>query len=384
MNTDNTAASKGWNDDSLLDWLNDLICFDFILEIQNRLKNQEAQGYITAFLKLLAPVYTYELLTTLINLGWIDKANLPRTEYKQIQAEREHAVKRRFATSSRSVRASESMGLSFLRSHFDLNIVVSGETLMDTNFESYVDNIKDTDHWNALFLMPRSIIASICQKADLPFDHMQDTLSTEIDGIAHHAEERLDLERYIYSVAQLFRHARHLNESDRYFILYRYRLVSSIFVMEEIMPRLEIVVGENTFFDTKKFFRKYKALVIDIIGNELSSLNTCFATNLKNAIDHEIKNKGFFKLNRRIRDNLHYTSYDELTDDELAIIDEYQDIYLKIIKAAFEKCLYVCLDKQTRKHTQFLRLCQNKGMSTEEINKHFLRNFIKFLCHGDF
>ena len=63
-------------------------------------------------------------------------------------------------------------------------------------------------------------------------------------------------------------------------ILYRYRLVTSAIRRGKAVPDFNIRIGETKVFDIKAFMRKYRAVVICIIGSELKAMNTEFAQSI--------------------------------------------------------------------------------------------------------
>lgn len=49
----------------------------------------------------------------------------------------------------------------------------------------------------------------------------------------------------------------------------------------------------------------------------------------------------FFRLIEKCRDNIHYGFYNELTNEELNILNSYQDVYLNYVINKFEKYLKI-------------------------------------------
>lgn len=52
---------KPWSLDAVAEIIGDLFCFDWILEIKRRMKNDEAKAYVSNFLRILAPIYVHEI-----------------------------------------------------------------------------------------------------------------------------------------------------------------------------------------------------------------------------------------------------------------------------------------------------------------------------------
>lgn len=59
---------KPWSLDTVAEIIGDLFCFDWILEIKRRMKNDEAKAYVSNFLRILAPIYVHEIAKALDRL----------------------------------------------------------------------------------------------------------------------------------------------------------------------------------------------------------------------------------------------------------------------------------------------------------------------------
>ena len=94
------------------------------------------------------------------------------------------------------------------------------------------------------------------------------------------------------------------------------------------------IVGKLNF-DFEKFFMKIKAIVIEIIGNDRNNCNYEIINKLLSINNDTIDNK-FFKINRKVKDNIHYGKTNEITEKEIKIVNEYQDIYLKNVIDIFD------------------------------------------------
>ena len=152
--------------------------------------------------------------------------------------------------------------------------------------------------------------------------------------------------------------------------------------IEAAFPSFSISVGDDCTISLTKFFRKYKALIIEIIGEELKNMDTVFSNNIKSSLDAHITNKKFWTLNRTLRNNLHYVKTQSLTQDELKVVDQYQPIYLSIINTHILKELNIKVDKECITMTNFLKACQRKGLSKTDIEKYYYFYYVKFLITG--
>ena len=79
-----------------------------------------------------------------------------------------------------------------------------------------------------------------------------------------------------------------------------------------------IDIGNNCVICLKKFFRKYKAIIIEIVGKELKNMDTEFCYNIKRSLESDIQN-----------------------------------------------------DKECKRMTEFLNACQQKGLTKSDIDKYY-------------
>ena len=130
-----------------------------------------------------------------------------------------------------------------------------------------------------------------------------------------------------------------------------------------MLPTVKIEISGTSIIDVRTFMRKWKAVIIEIIGNEIKGLNTDFGERTKTEIEQQITNKSFFPLNRKIRNNLHYRMVENLSSEEISIIDCYQNLYLQIFESTISKQLNISIDKECKNMTNFLR----KQLTNKEV-----------------
>ena len=68
--------------------------------------------------------------------------------------------------------------------------------------------------------------------------------------------------------------------------------------------------------------------------NKLLKMNTKFSNNILVEINHKVDKK-FYSINRRMRDNIHYSEISIFSKDEIDFLDKNQNIYLDIIYKHF-------------------------------------------------
>ena len=383
METPTKATSlDNWSTEAIFEMVNDMVCFHFMLELMRRIKNIEVKGYVSSFLKLLAPIYIYELVCTLDKIGAISRKDTIATPvWEFIDRERQRAVKNIITKSSRAEDAVNEMGIDFSREIYDMNIVVSGTSLIDMNYEQYADPVDNRELWDQLFSTPQALLSafsSALARAGFQFDFLNilGSLDEHLTEIAQKLEQYLNCTRYTYPSCRLFSNAKGLTEDDRILILYRHRLTLSATIIPDIFPNFSMTMGDIKFVDTAKFFRKYKAIVIEILGLQFRQESTTFTSEIMNDLSSLIADASFYRLNRAIRNNLHYETNHILSAEELSIVDRYQNVYLGTVAQHFNSCLTIDIDKGCRRATNYFKACLDKGWSKEEIDR---RSYLRYL-----
>lgn len=376
----------GWTIETITEMVNDWMAFEFILELKRRMKNVEAKNYLSSFLMTIAPVIVYEVAESLELMGIVSKKTFfnPGMD-KRVQKEREKFVKRIIVKSSQPQLIEKEMGLNFKEKVYDINILVRDNELMDMNYELFNRNIKeDFEFWDSLFGLPKGLINTLlsCLNVNKRIEDVYEAIDGTLNELAEKMEQELACERYSYSVQKLFSEADGLEDIDRILILYRYRLVTSAIRIEKVVPDFNISIGEIKVFDIKAFIRKYKAVVICIIGSELKAMNTGFAQNIQADIQSKIGDGPFWGINHKLRNNIHYQRTEVLTENEIEMLDKYQTVYFEIISYHFQKNTFIDIDKECKTMTGFLNACQNKGMGKEEIDKYYYYYYMKYVLFG--
>ena len=377
---------SGWSNETIMEMVNDWMAFEFILELKRRMKNVEAKNYLSSFLMTIAPVIVYEVAESLELMGIVSKKTFfnPGMD-KRVQKEREKFVKRIIVKSSQPELIEKEMGLNFKEKVYDINVLVRDNELMDMNYELFNRNIKeDFEFWDSLFGLPKGLINTLfsCLNINKRIEDVYATIDQRLSDLAEKIEKKFVCERYSYSVQKLFSEADGLEDIDKILILYRYRLVTSAIRIEKAIPDFNISIGEIRVFDIKAFIRKYKAVVICIIGSELKAMNTEFAQNIQTDIQSKIGDGPFWGVNRKLRNNIHYQRTEALTENEIDTLDKFQTVYFEIISNHFQKNTFIDIDKECKTMTGFTKACHEKGMSKEDIDKYYYYYYMKYVLFG--
>lgn len=375
-----------WSIDTINELINDWMSFELILEVKRRMKDIESKNYISMFLKTVAPVIVYEVAESLELMGILPKEKFfyPGMK-KKVQEEREKFVKKVIVRSSQPKLIEQEMGLNFNEKVYDINILVKDDVLMDMNYEIFNENIEENfEFWDSLFALPQSMINTVisCLGIEKNVDDIYAVLGNKLNEVAENMDQQFSCKRYSYSVYKLFSCNGRLEDIDKILILYRYRLITSIYKLEEAIPNINICLGDIRIFDIRAFFRKYKAVIICIIGSELKNMKTEFAKSIQEDMGQQIGLGAFWSVNRKLRNNIHYQKTEVLTEEEKQILDLYQPIYFAILRKHFNKNIFIDIDKECTTMTGFLKACREKGMNKEDIDKYYYYYFMKYRLIG--
>lgn len=167
-------------------------------------------------LMTIAPIMVYEFAQSLEKMGINNKKELfnPGMD-KLVQKERENILKRKIVSSSQPKLIEKEMGLNFKQKVYDINIIVIGNELVDMNYELFNrDFKKEFDFWDSLFGVPQSILNALLmvlglnEKAEDFYGKIDDKLNV----LASQVDQKIDCQRYSYSVSKFFSHANELED----------------------------------------------------------------------------------------------------------------------------------------------------------------------------
>ena len=371
-----------WPTETILELFRDLFGFEVILEIKRRMKDLEAKNYVSLFLSMIAPVLVYELADSLEKLKWINskKDFFEPGIYNKVQKERMRVLKSVIVDSKRAVSASEQMGLDFTKKVYDMNIVISGNKLLDMNYETFVDSITDLGFWDSLFGFPKRTINILLNElgtsCTIEQFYEMDDIPTGLTGYANRIDTELCPQKYSYSSYKLFCKSSSLDDIDKFFILYRYRMISSTLLLERLLPPLKLEIKGACIIDIRSYIRKWKAVIIEVLGKELNELKTDFGERIRSEIDRRVIDKSFFPNNRKLRNNAHYQKTEILSSEEISIVDRYQNIYLQTIESIILEQLNISIDEECRYMTSFAKDCSERGLSYEDIKRDYPNNYL--------
>jgi hypothetical protein len=241
----------------------------------------------------------------------------------------------------------DEMGINYSLKTYDVNIVEKYGQLLDFNFENftYRNDLALVDGvLTSIEEIANTILNSLnVDKEELPILYKK--CAEALSDVVAKCDRIFSGKRFSYSTYKLFFYSPLLVDDDKNFILERYRLVSSILKIETLFKNknLELRNG-NLTISIKNFFRKYKAIIIDLLGCDLKNPTTEYSKRLKASIDCKIKDKHFYDVNISLRNNCHYSQINGFTESDIKLLDKYQNIYLKTILKSFKENLYINID----------------------------------------
>ena len=159
-------------------------------------------------------------------------------------------------------------------------------------------------------------------------------------------------------------------------------MITSINIISENLPSLYATNGDTRIIDIESFFRKYRALLICVLGDELRSTHTAFTDKIKAELKANITNPSFFQANRKLRNNLHYEKTEVITEAEMDMIISNQPIYLSIIEKYFKAVINIDIDKECKIMTGFSKAYQASGISRNELERYYYFYYLKYRITG--
>lgn len=354
------------------------------------IKNPEAKRYLSIFVKNISTIFLHELSVFSEGSQILSKDELFKGNTKKKIREERNSIKRSIYRSNTIKEKSLKMGIEMNKKFYDINIVIDkNNKLLDINLENYNEENK-LKFWSDIVYtdekIAKELLKDITGKTNV-IECIYNILNEKALDNIQELEEMFTGFRYSYSAYELFKKANNFTNDDKYFIMYRYRLVYSIICVDNFFKKypLELKIG-NICINVKNYMLKIKALIIDILGHDILNLNTNFVRKIRLEVKEEIEDytPNFFIINRKIRNNIHYLNIETLQKNDIDKLEKNQNIYLAIIMKNFKNSINININSEVIMFTNFLKLCNKKGFTEEEIQEHYEENYKKFYDTGDF
>ncbi len=360
--------------DSYQEILQDMFYIKVLLDIKRKTQNIEAKNYLVEFIKDLSSVIFYENAKFLNEKKLLSMEQAFKPNMKKVVRERRQWLHSHIYGSKSITHKVNNMGIDYSQKIYDLNVIVKRNKLLSTNFENFNDRYELT-YVDEILNDIEIIIFALLQGLGLDDDAIEilySKCSETVQNIAEDCDKKFSGKRYCYSTYKLFSLNSQLTDDDKNFILQRYRLISSILKMEKIFANenLEIHISPMRI-NIKNFFRKYKAIIIEIIGEDAKKPQSKYMGNLCETLNQTITDKLFFPINRALRDNCHYSNITILSENNLACLDKYQNIYLNAVLQSFDENLYIIIDEDDIVMTNFFTYCLKNKIPQNTIKEYF-------------
>lgn len=320
--------------------LQDLFTMYICFNIQSKIKNpfiQELYGYIMVF---FYSVFLHELY----------KANLiDENQYTKIPKSLMNEFRQRFLKKKAEVgkphldSIRKEMGIDF--DHFMYDIILTVDEKDRSKLYSVNLGLWDLERiekeklelFNSLAGFPEKLIKELFRgMADQEVaDDLIKIFDTACEVHAAKLESKMSPVKYPYASAVFFKNPEP-EEQDKYTVMYYYSYFSLFGMLDEFVPALN-VEGEVININVSYSVMKLKAMLIGMFGDAIFELKTPIVQSIKKEIEDSFGESDVFKLNRRLRNNLHYNSVEKLSDTELERIDIFQRKYMEIVLDTFKE-----------------------------------------------
>ena len=309
--------------------LNDAFALGFVLELKRLISDVNHKEILSSFLIFFSSIFCEETITS----GFGGLSGKRDVTLKQIEELRNYNLKYCPSINSDKTRkVVTEMGIDFSSYVFDIILRFDSNELIDINFRNWKFNKKEYFElldgsvatplrWLEI-LMPE--IYPLMKKAMQPY---YEKYIFEIS--------KWNINNKIYSTHKLFAKSK-LSNDEKVYILNRFGLIKNVLILDKMIKDMNVIINIGPFkFDLFKYILKCKAVLIEMLWNDYKSnnleiLDKIFETN------KQFVPKCFYSINRRIRNNLHYSQFDEVSEMEIKDISEYQDIYLENVLNIFK------------------------------------------------
>lgn len=314
------------------------ICFN----IQSKIKNpfiQEIYGYIMVF---FYSVFLHELYTAKL----LDENQATKKPKKMINEFRQRFLKKKAIlgkTHLEEIR--KEMGIDFEHLVYDIILTV------DKNDEGKLYSInlglwdleqnerEKLEMFNALAGLPEKLIKELLSSVNEKqvADNALEIIDAACEAYAKEMDKQVSPIKYPYASAIFFK-SPEPQKQDKYLILYYYSYFSLFNLLDKFVPALK-VEGEVLGLNIPYSLMKLKAMLVEAFGGIISELDTPILQKIKREMKNCFGESDIYRLNRRLRNNIHYTAIDKISDSELEKIDGFQRKYIQIVLSAFGEAI---------------------------------------------
>lgn len=347
--------------------LQDMYFIATLFEIQNNVGDDNK--WLKDYYSKIGIPYLSIVLHECIQANLLDKENSNKKALKILSNIRQRIVKLVPKEDSKSIRKLiDAAEIDFDHYVFDLQISLNEKDniLYDIGFTYYdlLDSAEQFEIFNSLIKIPFQIIQDIISTN--PLDNNEKGLmplsQSFFKELGEKVSRKISLKKYPYASGVFFKRPEICDE-DKILIMFYYTSVKQARMLDLLIP-------DNTYqgvitIDTKVAKSKFRAIVIENIGQFLKNATTPLAEELRLAINTAI-DPTFFRLNRKIKDNIHYNETTVFDKNTLKKISFLQKKYLQLVLDIFDSKIQYNVGLKYR----VIRYIANKTDSTmHEIRK---------------
>lgn len=314
--------------------INDSFWLGIILSTEDKLKDTTLKFIISDFLVFFSSIFCEESIK--YKFGGI-KEDFNATE-KEIKEIRNLYLKDCPSFESKtSKKIIDEMGINYDTTVYDSVLFFANNNLIDINSRTWKNREKEKhDLFGGIVLSPRKWIKNSYPQFS-PF--FEDIRETYVNYFIKRFDS-INMSYKSYSTHRLFQKS-NITSNEKTYILQRLGLLKTIIMISNTFGNGNFISNseDNKFkisFDN--YLLKVKATIIEMIWNDYKQ-NKEKLPILSKIVDNYPKDicSDFFKINRKCRDNIHYGFYNDISEEEIAILNQYQEKYINYVIGCLEK-----------------------------------------------
>lgn len=318
-----------------LEMINDSFWLGVILTAVEKIDDIMTKSLISDFLLQFSSSFCEELITYKFGKV-VDQKLISNKELKEL---RNNYFKLCPLYDSKHMKSIiNEMEIDFNSSDFDIVLFYNNGELIDINIRTWKNKNINFDLCNGIVLSPRRWIKNFCPKQNDMYERIR---IPYVDNLVNKFSDS-KIVYNSYSTKRLFNDS--LSDNEKIYIMQRIGLLKTTMYFANIFGKgcKATDCYNNDIVNFDRFILKVKASLIEMLWNDKCNNNERVPF-LKKVLDDYPKQipEIFFSINRKCRDNIHYGFYNEITEDEIKILYQYQDIYLNYIIKEIEKYLII-------------------------------------------
>lgn len=324
---------------------NDFISLTFLIRLKSKINDPLKKELLGELILFFSTIFCTEVINAQLGV----KSEERNIDINELKNTRREILKRNPTLNSKKIKEMiKKNGVDFNEFVFDIVLTMSGNELINTNFgiwyydkkENFLDGIMCTPRiWTEILLGNK--MNNINSYFDLLCMHMIDELNN------------YTLEKETYSCNKMFEES-NLSEDEKVYVLYRYGLLKNVLIFSDLVDNF--IPSEEKVYYIKKYFVKLKSVIIEMVWNDYQKIKLELLLDFFKSIENEIPEE-FFKINRKCRNNIHYSKVSILSEEEYLLLEKYQNLYLKKLIDKFDYYINIKLDI---KHYFLLKLAEMK------------------------